>query len=235
MKKLLINILCGFIPNRNLRNRIRMELNNPIRKWAKFAKSFSNKKNPVVKYTYGHRCINFVVNIDDKYVFKFPLKDDGYAISKREERITNALRHISPIKIPKMEIIDFNGLAVRKYEFIKGVGYHRLDRNTQNANADKIAKQLAKFLYIVGKSDPKEIMDLKPKKSDKPSVMHGWNQNDLWDNFIMDKDFNIVGIIDWEDAKFDDFHSCFVGGTRNNKMKQALLREYLKIAKVSNK
>ena len=146
MKKLLINILCGFIPNRNLRNRIRMELNNPIRKWTRFAKSFSNKKHPIVKYTYGCRCVNFVVTLDNKYVFKFPLKDDGYVISTREKRITDALRPISPIKIPKMEIIDFNGLAVRKYEFIDGIGFNRLDRKIQNENVDKIAKQCETIL-----------------------------------------------------------------------------------------
>ena len=230
MKKLLINILCGFIPGRNRRNRIRMELNNPIRKWTRFAKSFSDKKYPNVKYTYGFRCVNFVVTIDDKWVFKFPLKTDGWAIAEREQRIVDALRAISPIKIPEMEVLGFNGMAVRKYECIHGgVGFHHLDKKTQNKNADIIAKQLARFLYVIGNADPIEIRDLKKYKSDKPSIMHGWNQNDLWDNFIMDpKTFKIIGIIDWEDAGFNDFYDCFTNGTKNNVVKDALLREYLK-------
>lgn len=233
MKKLLVNILCGFIPSRKLRMRLRVNLNNPIRKWTAFAKSFSNKKHPIVKYTYGYRCINFVVNIDDKYVFKFPLNNkDGWENATREKRITDALRPISPIKIPNMEILDFNGLAVRKYEYIKGTSFNSLDRDTQNKGVEKIAKQLAKFLYVIGKSDPKEIADLKNKKTEKPSVMHGWNQNDLWDNFMVNtKTFDIVGIIDWEGAGFNDFYGCFTSGTGNGKIKRALLSEYLKLWK----
>jgi len=129
-----------------------------------------------------------------------------------------------------MEIIDFDGMAVRKYEFISGVGFHSLDRKTQNEHADKIAKQLAQFLYIVGTADPVAIRDLKPKKTVKPSIMCGWNQNDLWDNFIMDpKTFDIIGIIDWEDAGFNDFYICFTGGTGNSNIRAALLHEYIKL------
>ena len=232
MKKLLINSLCGFIPGARRRNRVRMELNNPIRKWTKFAKSFSNKKHPVVEYTYGYRCVNFVVTIDKKWVFKFPLHGDGLDIAQREQRITDALRKVSPIKIPDMEILDFNGLCVRKYECINGVGFHSLDKKTQNENAEKIAKQIAKFLYVIGQSDPEEIRDLKQIKSDVPSIMHGWNQNDLWDNFIMNpKTFDVIAVIDWEGAGFNDFYDCFTHGTKNNKVKNALLCEYLKLAK----
>ena len=233
MRKLLVNILCGFIPNRKLRMHVRVNLNNPIRKWTKFAKSFSNKKHPIVRYNYGYRCINFVVTIDNKYVFKFPLNNkDGWDIASREKRITDVFRKISPIKIPDMEILDFDGLAVRKYEYIKGISFNSLDRDTQNKGVDKIAKQLAEFLYVIGKSDPKEIADLKNKKTEKPYVMHGWNQNDLWDNFMVNtKNFDIIGIIDWEGAEFGDFHRLFTSGTGNDNMKRALLREYLNLWK----
>lgn len=230
MKKLLINVLCAFVPSRQRRKALRMELNYPIRKWVKFAKKFGKTPKPKVRYTYGFRCINFVVTIDDKFVFKFPLIGDGWDLSRREQAITDALRPISPIKIPEMEILDFNGMAVRKYECIKGIGFHSLSRAVQNQYADKIAKQLAKFLYVVGCADPKAIRNLKNKKSDRPSIMHGWNQNDLWDNFIINpQTFDVVGLIDWEDAGFNDFYDCFVRGTRNNVVKAALLREYMKL------
>lgn len=231
MKKLLINILCGFIPNKSKRKAIRMRLNNPITyKMTKFAKSFSKSKKPKIKYTYGWRCVNFVVTVDDKWAFKFPLIGNGHDIAIREQRITDALRPISPINIPEMELLDFNGITVRKYEYIRGTGFHKLSRETQNKYANKIAKQLAKFLYIIGKSDPKEIRDLKQNPKDKPNIMYGWNQNDLWDNFIMDsKTFDIVGIIDWEDAGFNNFEKCFTHGTGNLMVKDMLLREYLKL------
>lgn len=132
-----------------------MRLNYPIRKWTRFAKSFSSNKHPRVKYTYGFRCINFVVNIDDKFIFKFPLGGDGKKIA---------------------------------------------------------------------------IRDLKKTKTDRASIMHGWNQNDLWDNFIINpKTFEVVAVIDWEEAGFNDFYDCFTHGTKNTNVKNALLREYLKL------
>lgn len=230
MKKLLINILCAFVPGRHNRGMLRIRLNYPIRKWTRFAKSCSRAKHPRVRYTCGFRCINFVVNIDDKYVFKFPLVGDGRAIALREQRITDALRPISPIKIPNMKILDYDGMAVRRYDCVRGIGFHSMDHKTQNSVADHIAKQLAQFLYIVGMADPIEIRDLKPKRSVGPGIMHGWNQNDLWDNFIMNpKTFDIVAVIDWEQAGFGDFYDCFTHGTKNAVVKNALLREYLKL------
>ena len=228
MKRLLVNILCCCVPNKSKRKALRMRLNNPITyKMAKFAKSFSKSKHPKLKYTYGYRCVNFVVCVDDKWVFKFPLNGDGRDIAMREQRITDALRPISPIKIPKMEILDFNGMAVRKYEYIHGIGFHDVPRDVQTKHAEKIAKQLAKFLYVVGNCDPKQICDLKLKPTDKPKIMHGWNQNDLWDNFLMNpKTFDIIGVIDWEGATFNDFENSF-HGTSNYIVKCALLREYL--------
>jgi len=230
MKKLLVNILCVFIPNKHKRHMVRLRLNYPISKWIQFAKSFSSAKRPRIRCTCGYRGVNFIVNVDDKYVFKFPLKTNGVKIATREKRITDALRPISPIKIPKMEIVYFGDLAIRKYECVNGVGFHDLNREEQNAHAEKIARQLAKFFYTVGMADPKEIRDLKTNKNEKPSIMHGWNQNDLWDNFIMNpRTFDIVAIIDWEDSGFNDFYKFFIGGTGNDIMKAALLREYLKL------
>ncbi len=230
MKKFLINVLCAFVPGRHNRGGLRVRLNHPIRKWTRFAKSFSAQKHPRVKYTYGYRCVNFVVNVDDKYVFKFPLAGDGKKVAIREKRITDALRPISPIKIPDMDILDYNGMAVRRYECVNGVGFHSLSRKTQDAIADKVARQLAQFLYVVGKSNPVAIRDLKSKKTERPSIMHGWNQNDFWDNFIMNpKTFDVIAAIDWEEAGFNDFYACFTHGTKNRRAKDALLREYLKL------
>ena len=230
MKKTLVNIICCFVPSKHARHRLRVEMTHPIRKWVKFAASFSKNKHPVIKRTYGHRYANFVINVDNKFVFKFPLHGNARDIAMREKRITDALRPISPIKIPKMEIVDLDGMSVRKYEYVNGVGFNSLPRAVQNAHIDTFAKTVAKFLFVIGKSNPSEIADLKLRKNERPSVMHGWTQNDLWDNFMVDtKTFDVVGIIDWEGAAFTDFYDCFTSGTGNDKMKNALLREYLKL------
>ena len=233
IRKIFVNILCGFIPNRQTRKRLRITLNNPIiKQMTDFAKSFSNKRRPNIKHTYGFRCANIVITVDNKWVFKFPLADNGKEISVREKRITDALRPISPIKIPKMEILNWNGMYVRKYEYIPGVGFNTLSRNEQNKRAEKLAKQLAQCLYVLGNVDPCEIRDLKSNPKDKPAIMHGWNQNDLWDNFLIDpKNSKIVGLIDWESAGFNDFYNCFTCGTGNDIIKIELLQEYLKLLK----
>ncbi|MBR3511102.1 MAG: hypothetical protein IKN73_03505 [Alphaproteobacteria bacterium] len=212
MKKLLINIICGFIPNRNRRNRIRMQLkyHNTIVKMIEFAKSHSTKKHPKIKTSIGFGCHNFVVIVDDSMVFKFPIKTDGKEIAIREKRITDALRPLSSIKIPKMEIINWNNITVRKYEFIRGVSLDSFSIKKRIKYADIIIKQLAKFLYEIGQADPKEIRDLKPTPHKKPSFMYGWYQNDLWYNFIMDpKTLKIKAFIDWEGTTFCDFGKRF--------------------------
>lgn len=232
MRKLLINILCGFIPGRQARKRIRTRLNNPIiKQMAKFAKKFSANKKPKIKYTYGYRCTNFVVNVDDVWVFKFPLNNnDGKEKSIREKRITDSLRPFSPIKIPDMEIIEWNGMYVRKYECVRGIGFHGLSESDKNKYAPKIAKQLAEYLYAVGMADPVEIRDLKPDPKAKPAKAYGWSNNDVWDNFILDKKtFDVIAIIDWEDAIFSNFESRLKNGTGNTAIKEALMREYLKL------
>ncbi len=232
MRGVIANIISGLVPWRNLRHRVRARLRTPVHKYVRFVKSFSTARHPNVRCVFGHRCINFVVVLDNKYVFKFPIRDDGRAIATREKRITDALRPISPIKIPKMQIFDCDGVAVRRYEYIHGVGYHALDEKTRDVIEDRVAKQLAKFLYVVGTADPREIRDLKPRRMEKPDIMHGWNNNDLWDNFILDsKTFDVVAFIDWEDAKFGDFYMFFTSGTHRDGMKQKLLREYLKLWK----
>ncbi|MCR5194060.1 MAG: hypothetical protein K6B71_00840 [Alphaproteobacteria bacterium] len=233
IKKVLANILCAFIPGRSLRTFVRLELANPIRKWIRFAKSFSSNKHPRIRRTYGFRRANFVITVDDKYVFKFPIRgQDGWDVAEREKRITDALRPISPIKIPKMEIFDCDGVAVRRYEFIRGIGWHSLDKKTQVKHVTKIAKQIANFLYVVGNADPVEIRDLKPIKNDKPSIMHGWNQNDLWENFILNPEtFDVLAVIDWEGAGFNDFYKAFTHGGKDTAGRKALLHEYLDIYK----
>ncbi len=233
IKKFFANILCAFIPNRRRRAMLRLEMTNPIRKWIRFAKSFSTQRHSQIRRTYGWRGVNFVITLDDKYVFKFPIRgQDGWDVAKREKRITDALRLISPIKIPKMEIFDCGGVAVRRYEFIKGIGWHSLDKKTQVKHVTKIARQLANFLYVVGNADPVEIRDLKAIKNDKPSIMYGWNLTDLWDNFILSpKSFDVLAVIDWEGVVFCEFYELFTHGNRNTIGQTALLREYLDIYK----
>lgn len=230
MRNFFIKFVCRFIPNRITRNRVRFLWYNRayVKKCINFIKSLGDFKD--IKKIVGHGSRNLVVTVDDKYVFKFPRSGDGYEKSLREKRITDAFRQISPIKIPKMEILDFDGIAVRKYPFIKGVNLECFPTKKVPHDIEvKIAKQLAKFLYVIGQSDLKELRDLKPQAKDKPSILYGWCQNDLKYNFIMNpKTFDIVAIIDWEEADFNDFCRLFTHEKDYCSVFNAVLREYLK-------
>ena len=229
MRKIFANIISAFIPGRRNRHYIRARLKTPIRKYVRFVKTFSKSHHPNVKSVFGYRCANLVVILDNKYVFKFPIRDDGRAVSEREKRITDALRPISPIKIPKMDIFDCDGVAVRRYEYVAGIGYHALDKETQIQYADKIAKQIAKFLYVTAGADPVAIRNLKPMKNMRAQAMRGWHICDLWENFILDpKTMDVRAVIDWEGAQFGDFYTLFTYGRRNTIGQTALLQEYMK-------
>ena len=84
------------------------------------------------------------------------------------------------------------------------------------AHGKHIAKQLAEFLYVIGKSDPKEIRDLKSKPNDKPGFLYGWFQGDIWQNFMLDpKTFDIMFFIDWEGTAFIDFKTSLRVASHN--------------------
>ena len=237
MKKQFIKFLCRFIPNRTKRNRTRFLLQNRsyVKKCVHFVKSLDNFKE--LKLIVGRGSRNLIINADNKYVFKFPGVGNGNDKSVREKRITDALRPISPIKIPDMEILDFNGITVRKYPYIDGVnlGYFNPKSVPQNIE-HKIAKQLANFLYVIGTSDPTQIRDLKQKANAKPSILCGWCQNDIKYNFIMNpKTFDIVAIIDWEDAGFNDFYNLFTYEKDYRSVMTAVLKEYIKLCEKHKK
>jgi hypothetical protein len=231
MKKFFIKLICRFIPNRTKRNRVHFLLDNSayVRKCVRFVKSLGDFHD--IKKIVGRGSRNLVISVDKKYVFKFPVRSNGYDKALREQKITDVFRKISPIKIPDMEIIDFNGIAVRKYEYVDGVNLEYFSpRNIPHDTETKIAKQLAQFLYTIGQSDPKELRDFKTNKKEKPSILYGWCQNDIKYNFIMNpKTFDIIAIIDWEETGFNDFCHLFTFEKDYRPLMTAVLRECLKL------
>lgn len=206
IRNLLSNIVCGFIPGKSRRDMVRVKLRYNTHAYIKFVRDYFSDKNLPIKTCVGYGCSNFIILVGSQYAFKFPLHDDGAARALRELRITTALRKYTTFKIPEMEIIKWNGIAVRKYEFFPGVTLSDIPPRVAMANRHHIARQVALFMYEIGCANPSEISDLKPKKTAKPGFLYGWFHNDIWQNFILDPEtFDIVGFIDWETAIFGSF------------------------------
>ena len=209
MRRFLSNIICGLIWKKTLRDKVRVMIRYPqthdyIRYVRKFARNMAKRE---IKTMVGYGCKNFIVVLNNKHVFKFPLLNDGKEIAIREKRIVDAFYGISPIKIPLMKIIPYKNIYIRKYEFAKGKLLTSVPPKIIALHRQHIAKQIAKFLYVIGKSDPKEIRDLKSNPKEKPDFMYGWFQGDIWQNFMIDeKTFNITFFIDWEETAFTDFN-----------------------------
>lgn len=208
MRHFISNLVCGFIWSKSLRDKIRTMIRFPqtheyVRYVRRFAKNMKQRK---IRTLVGYGCKNFVVILNDKHVFKFPLLTDGKEVSIREKRIVDAFYGISPIRIPLMKIIPYKDIYIRKYEFAHGTLLTDVKPGVIHQHQEYIAKQIAKFLYVVGKEDPVEIRDLKPDPDEKPRFLYGWFQHDIWQNFMLDtKTFDITFFIDWELAAFEDF------------------------------
>lgn len=202
-------IVSGFVPGRARRTKVRNIVRFPqsfeyirwVRNWAKQNDGGVKK----LKFALGVGCHNLVVLLNDRHVFKFPLRENAVEKTKREVRIVNALMSVSPIRIPKTELIPYKDIIIRRQEFVPGKLICDFEPRVVTANREKIAKQLANFMYKIGQCDAPEISDLKPDAKAKPAFMYGWFHNDIGQNFLMDDDFNIVGFVDWEGACFCDF------------------------------
>ncbi|MBO7042473.1 MAG: hypothetical protein J6W08_01245 [Alphaproteobacteria bacterium] len=218
MRHLISNIICGFIWSKRLRDKVRTRIRFPqtrdyVRYVRKFARNMEQRK---IRTLVGYGCKNFIVILNNKHVFKFPLLTDGKDVSIREKRIVDAFYGISPIKIPLLKVIPYKNIYIRKYEFAKGTLLTDVSPKVIAEHSEHIAKQIAKFLYVIGKQDPVEIRDLKPNQSDRPGFLYGWCQDDIWQNFMLDtKTFDITFFIDWENTKFADFRPSLYVSSHN--------------------
>lgn len=189
------DFLAGFIPNKNLREKVRREkLYDYRKKFNALRHALPHTEFKHVKVIKGGWNIGFI--IDNKYVCKIrKYFDKSVPVEKiiREKRITDAFKDVVPLKIPKIEILNADGFTFYKYNFIPGVNMNRFSQKTIEANAWEWGIQLAEFISAMHNTHPKEIEDLKTDKGD------GWNHNDICNNVIIDKkSMRVVGLIDWE-------------------------------------
>lgn len=207
IKQTAANIVCGFIPDKKLRHRVRTRLNYDIGEYIDFARRDAGRPNARVRTYSGHGGMKkIIVVLDDEVAYKFPLVAAKKDTPQREKMFADAFREISPITIPKMEILSFKGMDVLKYDFLPGKTLADMDTATILKHEDKIARQLASFMFEIGRSDPKSIRHLKPDGA-TTGMFFGWYHNDIGGNFVINPETgDIVAFIDWESAAFCNMH-----------------------------
>lgn len=192
------DFLCNFIPSRRIRNKIRTEqLFDWRRKYNALRKKYPGLNFRRTKMIKGGWNIGFIV--DKKYVFKIKKRFDKSTPTEkimREKQITDAFRDISPLRIPKIDIVDADGYIFYKYDFIPGRNLNTYSAQTIKSHAPQWGAQIAEFIYAVHNARPGALDNMRgPRDGD------GWNHNDICNNLIVDnKTMRIVGLIDWEYA-----------------------------------
>ncbi len=214
-------------------------LNSPMAVQVRFIRRNIDEPVRKLRTFVGFQARSLIIDVNDKWVFKFPLRrDNSDELSMREARIVRALAPLSPIYIPPVQTLRLRGRLVRKYEFVHGKILRQVSPELILKHKTKLARQLANFLYVIGSSDPAEIRDLKPSVSAAPGFLYGWSQGDICDNFMLDTEtMRVVAIIDWEDAHFGDMLPQLVNDRRSpqRELMAAVHREYERIWRAHNK
>ena len=101
LRRFFANIVCGFIPSKKLRSKVRVVLRYPLsRSYIKYVRDWAEKNDGglnKLSIAFGVGCKNLIVIANEKNVFKFSLTTDGAAAAEREMRITDAFKKITPI------------------------------------------------------------------------------------------------------------------------------------------
>lgn len=207
IKKAAQNIILGFVPSKKMRHRLRLRMNFNLAPYIEFARRDSNRPHARVRTYQGHGGQKkVIVVLDNAIAYKFPLVASRASGPRREKMFTDAFRKISPIHLPEMQVLQFRGLDVLKYEFVSGKTVADLPADVLRRHGDKIAHQLADFLFAIGMSDPASLRGEKPTPQSRPGYMYGWAHNDIGGNFVIDPATgDITAFIDWETAAFCDW------------------------------
>lgn len=223
------DFLCRFIPVRRWRMYMRrVKLFDWYRKYNALKRTFPKLDFMDVKMIKGGWNIGFIV--ENKFVFKVRKHNDTAVPQDkiiREKRITDAIAPFSPVRILSIRIVPAGEYIFYKYPYIPGKNLNLMGVKKITANREKLAKQIASFIYKVHNSRPDGIDDSKTGDGD------GWNHNDLCNNMIVDPaTMDIVGIIDWEYAGWGKLETEFANATafssamRESGLNDAIRDEY---------
>ena len=131
IRKFFTNAICGLIYNKETRKRMRVILNSDMIGYIRFIQKTTGLRPKKIKTFIGYQARNLLISINDKYIFKFPLRrSDSNDLALREKRIVDALAPFSPIYIPPVKILQYKDKVVRQYDFLPGVQLRKLPPET---------------------------------------------------------------------------------------------------------
>ncbi len=207
IRHFIVNILCAFVWNEKKRKHVRVVLNSDVGKYIRFIRRDIGGRIRKIKTFSGPGAHSLLISVNDEWIYKFPLRYPNWRErATREKRGVDAMAKLLPIYVPSIDCLPLGDIFVRKYPFVHGVGIDKLSIQDQVKHREKIAHQVAKFVYTMSTLDPAELVDLKPTPDTKPGFMYGWWQGDIYGNFMLDpKTFDVIAFIDFENVRFGDF------------------------------
>ena len=153
IRRFFTNLVCGCIYNKDTRKRVRVVLNSPMADSLRFIRKNTGLHLRHIKTFVGYQARNLLISVNDKYIFKFPLRrSNSRELTMRESRVVAAFASLSPIYIPPVDVFEHRGALVRRYEFIHGTQLRQMPLDVALANIDKLAPQIARFIYEIGMS-----------------------------------------------------------------------------------
>ena len=158
----------------------------------------------------GGGSLAFIVGDTVLKVRKFHKKDNSAEKFEREKQITDAIAPILPVAVPKIELVNAGGYLFYKTNFIPGRVLMDLPLKRIIENREKIGTQIGQIIYTLFNTDFKQLKDIKPKNAKKRNL--GLVHGDMCSNIIVNpQTMDVVGIIDWEYAHYNELRREFFG------------------------
>ncbi len=191
-----------------------------VRRWWRLEKCFDyGRKLRTLRRTYpdlpwkkfrlakGGGSLAFIVGDTVFKIRKHNDEPDAADKFNHEKRITDAVAHILPVMVPHIELRNIDGYLVYRANMIPGRVLVDMPLTQIMKNRDKIAAQITEIIWAMFNADYPELADMRIA-GDEIGLVHG----DMCSNIIVNPDtMDIVGIIDWEYAGFNNIKHEFFG------------------------
>lgn len=174
----------------------------------------------------GGGSLAFIVDNTVFKVRKFHKNDNSEKKFTYEKKITDAVAPVLNVRVPQIELIQVGEYLFYKTTFIPGVVLLNLPMKRIMEHNEKIGRQIGQIMYTLFNTDFPQLKSIKPKDANKNDC--GLTHGDMCSNIIVNPDtMDVVGIIDWEYARYDSLIREFFGIFRvRRKMRQTDIAAY---------